>query len=55
MKGCSSVEVPSPEDEEELAKFRAFMTRLHERPSESAQHAYAEIYGEVVFEDRGEL
>ena len=39
------------DDEEELRKFVVFLERRRDRPDEPLTHAYAEVYGVVVFED----
>lgn len=38
------------EDRCELRLFEMFLRRRNERPDEAVTHAYAEIYGEVVYE-----
>jgi len=42
----------SAEDQAELRRFEAMLRRRAEKPEEPAFHAYAEVYGAVVFEDR---
>lgn len=42
----------SPEDREELRKFREYVKRRSELPAEQDFVAYGEVYGEVVFEDK---
>jgi predicted nucleotidyltransferase len=37
---------------DELAKFEVYLKRRAERPDESVFVTYAEVYGEVVFEDK---
>lgn len=39
----------------ELRLFEMYLKRRAERPYEDAGIAYAEIYGEVVFEDRDSM
>jgi hypothetical protein len=39
-------------DREELRKFRRFLLRRNDRPDEPLHMAYAEVYVEVVFEDK---
>ena len=40
-------------DRAELRRFEAYLWRRAERPDEDASLAYAEVYGEVVFEEHG--
>ncbi len=42
------------EDQKELARFLDFLERRHAQPGEPITHAYAELYGEVVFEDKSD-
>lgn len=42
------------QDSEELRKFEAYMIRRIRNPDESPDIAYAEVYGEVVFEDKSD-
>jgi hypothetical protein len=39
-------------DKREIRKFMRFLRRRTEKPDEPLFHAYAEQYGEVVFEDK---
>lgn len=41
----------SIEDRVELDKMATYIQRRVERPAESARDSYAEVYGEVVFDD----
>lgn len=38
-------------DAAELARFRTLLQRRADKPDEPLLHAYAEVYGEVVFQD----
>lgn len=40
------------EDQRELAKFVDLLNRRAAHPDEPPIHSYAEVYGDVVFEDK---
>lgn len=41
----------TPEDRAELRLFESFLRRRADRPEELTSSAYAEVYGDLVFED----
>ena len=41
----------SIEDQQELTKFRGFLNRRAQNPDEPVVHSYAEVYGEVVYDE----
>lgn len=44
-----------PSDAAEVEKFARFLRRVSEHPEEPLFVVYAEMYGEVVFEDSGRV
>ena len=43
---------PTTADREQVARFARYLHRRAEKPDEPQFHAYAEIYGDVVYESK---
>ena len=43
---------PTAADREQIARFARYLRRRADKPDEPQFHAYAEIYGDVVYESK---